>query len=261
MSGFQNEKNRQNKISTAVGLALTVLVHAAAIVFVSFSGLKYLYPPPQDTSFLLEMVQEEAPQIKEKHSGKEPKSENVNKEEEVELVQKSESVHESEKPNLTPETKENNHGDVEVPAPVQKEEPKLDARASFPGMAKKDTSLTAPHSAKKASEGFKAGQADGNTVTGKTEGKANAHVEGRDILGTLPKPAYTAMESGTVIIKITVNPEGQVIRARYEVNGSTISSTELITAAINAAYKSKFTRKMDAPVIQEGQIIYKFTLK
>lgn len=261
MGKYRGENNFSEKVPTIIGLALTVLVHAGAFVFVSFSGLKYLYPPPQDSSFLLEVERIEESPIKEIRKGKEPQSENVNKEEAVELVQKSESAYESKAPNLTPEAKEDDHGDVEVPAPVQKEEPKLDARASFPGMAKKDTSLTAPHSAEKASEGFKAGQADGNTSSGKVEGSPNAHVEGRNVLGTLPKPAYNSMESGTVIIRITVNPEGQVIGARYEVNGSTISSKELITAARNAAMRSKFTPKMDAPVIQEGQITYKFTLK
>lgn len=261
MGRYRGENSFSEKVPTIIGLALTVLVHAGAFVFVSFSGLKYLYPPPQDSSFLLEVERIEESPIKEIRKGKEPQSENVNKEEAVELVQKSESAYESKAPNLTPEAKEDDHGDVEVPAPVQKEEPKLDARASFPGMAKKDTSLTAPHSAQKASEGFKAGQADGNTPSGKADGKPNAHVEGRNVLGTLPKPVYNSMESGTIIIKIRVNPEGQVTKALYEVNGSTISSTELITAAINAAYKSKFTPKMDAPVIQEGQITYKFTLK
>ncbi len=261
MGRYRGEKNVSNSASTVVGLALTVLFHAGALVFVSFSGLKYLYPPPQDSSFLLEVERIDEPPVKEVRKGDEPKSENVNREEAINLVQKSESSYESETPNLTPETKVDDHGDVYLPAPPQEEEPKLDARASFPGMAKKDTSLTAPHSAKEASETFKAGQADGNTSSGKVEGSPNAHVEGRNVLGTLPKPAYNSMESGTVIIRITVNPEGQVIGARYEVNGSTISSKELITAARNAAMKSKFTPKMDAPVIQEGQITYKFTLK
>ncbi len=261
MERFRRVKGNTDKVATGLGLALTVLVHAGALVFVSFSGMKYLYPPPQDNSFLLDVQQEEQPVIEPKRSGREPKSENIDKEEPVNLVQKSESVNEAKKPNLTPETKENGHGDVEVPAPVQKEEPKLDARASFPGMSKKDTSLTAPHSADKASEGFKAGQADGNSPSGKIEGKANAHVEGRNVLGTLPKPTYNVQESGTVVIRITVNPEGQVTGARYEVNGSTVSSKELITAARNAAMNAKFTPKMDAPAIQEGKITYKFNLK
>lgn len=261
MGRYRGENSFSEKVPTIIGLTLTVLVHAGAFAFVSFSGLKYLYPPPQDSSFLLEVERIEESPIKEIRKGKEPQSENVNKEEAVELVQKSESAYESKAPNLTPEAKEDDHGDVEVPAPVQKEEPKLDARASFPGMAKKDTSLTAPHSAQKASEGFKAGQADGNTPSGKADGRPNAHVEGRNVLGTLPKPVYNSMESGTIIIKIRVNPDGQVTGAHYEVNGSTISSTELITAARNAAMESKFTAKKDAPAIQEGQITYKFTLK
>lgn len=259
---FLRERQQTSRISTIVGIALTAVIHVGAVVLVSFSGLKYIYPPPEENSFLMEVLEEDSPVIpKPKRSGIEPKSENVDKEKPVELIQKSESPNVSEARNLTPAAKDNGHGDVEVPAPPQEEEPKIDPRASFPGMAKKDTSLTAPHSAEQESAVFKAGQADGNTATGKAEGKANAHVEGRNVLGTLPKPNYNVQQSGTVVIRITVNQEGQVKSARYEVDGSTISSTELITAARNAAMKSKFTPKLDAPAVQEGTITYRFTLK
>lgn len=111
--------------------------------------------------------------------------------------------------------------------------PRLDSRASWPGMVKKD----------------------------KADSKTNACVEGRNVLGTLPKPKYNVQESGTVVIRITVNPEGQVTSARYESNRSTVSSQKLIKAARNAAMNAKFTPKMNAPAIQEGTITYKFSLK
>ena len=262
MQRYLRERKSTDRQSTVIGIALTVAAHVCAVCLVSFSGLKYIYPPPEESSFLMEVVQEEEVEIpKTPKRGIEPKSEEVDKEKEVELVQRSESPHESKRQNLTPETKENGHGDVEVPAPPKKEEPKLDARASFPGMQKKDTSLTAPHSASQGSDTFKAGQATGNTETGKIDGKANVHVEGRNVLGTLPKPAYNIQKDGVVVIRVTVNQEGQVTSANYQASGSTISSTELVSLARNAALKTKFNRKLDAPAVQEGTITYRFTLK
>ena len=85
--------------------------------------------------------------------------------------------------------------------PEREKEPELDPRAAFPGMAKKDTSITAPHAASEASATFKAGQVDGNTETAKTEGAANAHVEGRKVnKATLRKPGYNIQESGRVVV-------------------------------------------------------------
>jgi hypothetical protein len=57
-------------------------------------------------------------------------------------------------------------------------------------MSSEPSSSTAPHSAKEASEGFKAGEPDGNTKKGLTTGAPNAHLSGRSVIGTLQKPGY-----------------------------------------------------------------------
>lgn len=255
----------EENASSAIGIALTVLVHACVLVFVSLTGMKFNPHPREVTNIMMEFeaveVPEEIPEPEMEKKGLEPKSENANPEEKLELVQKSEAPHVSKKANLTPETKVNKHGDVEVPTPKAKEEPKLDARASFPGMAKKDTSKTSPHSASSPSDNFKAGQADGNAKTAKVEGKANAQVEGRSVLGTLPKPSYPVQEDGIVVMKVTVNQDGQVTSAINDVGRSTISSSQLITAARNAAMNTRFNPKADAPVSVSGTITYRFTLK
>ncbi|MCQ2174241.1 MAG: energy transducer TonB [Bacteroidales bacterium] len=259
------ERNIEDRASGAIGIALTVLVHACLLVFVSLSGMKYNPHPQEITDILMEFEDipepEAVPEPEMERKGLEPRSENANPDEKVELVRKSESPQVGKKPNLTPETKTDRHGDVEVPAPKATEEPKLDARASFPGMAKKDTSLTAPHSASSQSDNFKAGQADGNARTAKIEGKANAQVEGRSVLGALPKPQYNLQEDGIVVMRVTVNQEGRVTSAVNDVSRSTVSASELIKAARNAAMSTKFNNKPDAPASQSGTITYRFTLK
>lgn len=257
----QKDRRSTERISNIVGLALTVVCHVCAFAFISFSGIKYLYPPPPENTFLMELEEDEAVPEPIRGRSRQPRSETVDKEKEVNLVQKSESPHQSKAQNLTPATKENGYGDVEVPSPEREEEPKLDPRASFPGMSRKDTSVTAPHSAEKPSDYFKRGQPDGNTNTGKVEGKANAHLEGRSVQGTLGKPAYTVQESGVVVVKIWVDQYGNVTKAQAGAMGTTVTDSKLWTAARNEAMKAKFNTKPDAPVLQEGTITYRFNLK
>ena len=177
-----------------------------------------------------------------------------------ELVQKAESPYVNDRPNTTPATRPDPHGDVEVPTPKQ-EEPKLDPRASFPGMSQKDDKATAPHSAAEASEGFKAGQPDGNTKEGRTTGNANAHLQGRNVVGTLPKPSYNAQMEGTVVVQVKVDQYGNVTEAIPGVEGTTVTDKSLWNAARAAAMKAHFNMSADAPVLQTGTITYKFKLQ
>ena len=255
-------RNDNEHKGNVIGVIMTTVAHLCLLALVSFTGLDYIYPPPPESTFLLDFQEEEepAPMIQE-HHGRQPQAEEVDKEKPVELVQKSESPVVSKKPNLTPATKPDDHGDVDVPTPVQKEEPKLDPRAAFPGMAKKDTTLTAPHAATEASDNFKAGQATGNTKTGKTDGKPNARVQGRNTVGQIPRPAYNIQESGTVVVSIWVDNYGNVTKAIPGADGTTVTDKTLWTAARNAAMDTHFNQSADAPAMQEGTITYIFNLK
>ena len=159
------EKSREKK-ARITGIALTLVLHAGALALVSFTGLSYIYPPPQEQAMLIDFSEEEP--VIQQLQGREPRAAEVDLTRPVELAQKSESPEVSKSENLTPETAPDDFGDVPVPTPEPKSEPKLDPRASFPGMAKKDTSLTAPHAASEASDQFKAGQAAGNTAHGRS---------------------------------------------------------------------------------------------
>ena len=242
------------------GIALTVLVHACAILTVSFTGIKYLYPPPAETAMLLEFEREEEV-IVERSRGTQPRSENPDRTRPIELVQQSKSPNKADIQNLTPETRQDDFGDIPVDEPELKEEPKLDPRASFPGMAKKDTSLTAAHSAKESSNTFKAGQSDGNTVSGRTDGRPNAHLKGRNVMGNLPRPAYTVQESGTVVVSIWVDQYGSVQKAIPGADGTTVTDKTLWAAARKAAMETHFNMSAEAPAMQEGTITYIFNLK
>lgn len=263
MQPYQRKQEKSEKNAGVIGILVTLGLHAAALVVCLTSGLTYLDPPPPErTSLVIEFEEEEevAKPIQTR-VGRQPQAEEVDREKAVELVQKAESPHVNDRPNVTPATKPDPVGDVDVPTPEQKEEPKLDPRASFPGMSKKDNSATTPHSAKDASEGFKAGQPDGNTREGKTEGTANAHLKGRSVVGSLEKPQYKLQVEGIVVVYIKVDQWGKVQEAVAGWQGTTVTNKELWNAARNAAMKTTFNQAANAPAMQEGTITYIFKLK
>ena len=138
MQPYQRSRLKREKDSNVTGLAITLVFHALLAVVLLTSGLTYLDPPPPERTSLLIEFEVEQEQVKPTptRTGRQPQAETVDVTKPVELVQKAESPYVNDRPNTTPETVPDTHGDVEVPTP-EPEEPKLDPRASFPGMAKK----------------------------------------------------------------------------------------------------------------------------
>lgn len=256
MKPYLRERDKDAKTSDVTGIVLTVGVHLVIFLCCAFTGMKYLYPPPQEQAFLIDFEEEPVPEVKRSDAGKQPEAEEIDLSKEVEIVQQSKSPVKSEKTNKTAEAKPDSHGDVEVPAP--KEE--INKNALFPGMSKKDSSL-APHGAKNPSAEFKAGQPKGNATVGKTEGTANARVKGRNVLGALPKPNGNGQDEGTVVVAIKVDQYGNVTEAKPGAQGTTVTNSALWNAARAAAMKTHFNQSADAPVLQEGTITYIFKLK
>ncbi len=257
MKQYLRERERQEKISSAVGAVLAVAIPVCSALFCSFTGLKYIYPPPQETTFLIDF-EEEPERVVQQRNGRQPQAEEIDLSKPVELVQRSESPYVAEK-NLTPAAAPDEHGDVEVP--VTEAEPVLDPRASFPGMSRKDTSLTAPHGATKASEGYKAGQPKGNTEKGAVGGTPNAHLKGRSVVGSLPRPVYESQASGKVVVTIWVDQYGKVQKALAGADGTTVTDKNLWAEARKAALGAHFNMSADAPALQQGSITYIFNLK
>lgn len=255
MKKYQRDRQKDEKTSRVAGAVLAVGVHALVLLCCSLTGIKYLYPPPPEASFLLDFSEEEEIKIEQQFKGTQPQAEEIDLEKPIELVQKAESPYKNvTKTNETPATAPDDFGDVETPQPEQKKEV-LDKRAAFPGMGKKDTTQTAPHSATDPKASFKAGLANGNTESGKATGSANAHLKGRNVVGTLPRPSGTFTKEGTVVITIRVDQYGTVTQASIG-EGTTISDKTILAAARSAAMKAHFNVSPDAPALQEGTITY-----
>lgn len=229
-NAYMERRERSAKTGRVIGLSLVCLTHICAFALLSVNGLSYIYPPPEESTFLLDFSTE-VPDIQTK-PGKEPAKDDF--------------------------------GDVPTPAP-EPETPKLDPRASFPGMNKKPSRSTTPHTAEKATETFRDGQGDGNTKTESQGVKANAHLEGRKSDGSVIVPNYKEQISGKVVVKIWVDAYGNVRNAVVDASGTTVDNKTLWTEARNAAMRTHFSKLNNitetTPELQEGHIIYYFTLK
>lgn len=75
------------------------------------------------------------------------------------------------------------------------------------------------------------------------------------------KPKYECQETGTVVVSITVDKQGNVVKATGGARGTTNAAPCLVDRAQEAAMKTKWEPDNDAPELQLGQIIYNFELK
>lgn len=259
----QNPYMHNPKKGMAVGLGLTAAVHICVLLVLAFNGLTYLYPPPEESSFVIDFTEQEQTILETEH-GEEPASEEVDPEEPVELTQESESPVEADVPNTASDSEPDKFGDVDIPEP-EPEKPVINQKALFPGMGRKDSEASSAHSSKEADKHFKDGQADGNARNGETEGKSNAHLQGRKVVGGLVKPEFDRQESGVVVVTIWVDPYGNVRNAVAGAPGTTVTDKTLLTEARNAAMKTHFSKltniTQDTPELQEGRITYIFKLQ
>jgi len=78
---------------------------------------------------------------------------------------------------------------------------------------------------------------------------------------SLIRPPYDLQKEGVVVVAITVDRNGRVTDATPGMKGSTTLDGDLLRLAKEAALKTTFESKNDAPVIQKGTITYNFRLK
>ncbi len=122
------------------------------------------------------------------------------------------------------------------------------------------------------SEGVTSGKgnqgSENGSVDSKNRGKGNGlgnkgisfSLKGRNPR-FLPKPEYNLQLSGIVVVEVTVDQDGNVVKANPGIKGSTILDATLLNAAQKAALKAKFDVKHNAPTYQKGTITYHFILQ
>lgn len=103
------------------------------------------------------------------------------------------------------------------------------------------------------------GASNGNSTNGASSGSAGwgkYDLGGRRLSGSLTRPTYDTNESGTVVVSISVDENGNVITAEVG-KGTTTTDRQLREAAIAAARKAKFEPKAGSGV-QHGSITFLF---
>lgn len=78
---------------------------------------------------------------------------------------------------------------------------------------------------------------------------------------TRPLPQNNCNEAGTIVVQVTVDRNGNVVKAIPGFKGSTNSSSCLLNIAKEAALKTKWEAKSSAPDSQIGSIVYNFKLR
>lgn len=255
----RKDKSPEEKRSRILGAAATLAFHAALLSLVSFSSLKYIYPPPEEKAMLIEFEELEVKKPQRMPHGTAPRAIQPDKTRDINIVKASEAQEKGSKQNEAMESTTGDRGDVEKYEPPRRQINRLSLSASADNEPQKDT--LSPQTAFERSDQFSAGHAQGNSKMGQEVGAPNAHLEGRNVLGMLPRPDYGVMEEGIVVVKIWVDQSGNVTKALPGVEGTTATSAQLWKAARNAAMKTHFNRSGNAPAQQEGRITYIFKLK
>lgn len=261
MKKYQEIQHRTERSAVGIALTLTVLFHVALYVLIAFNGLTYMYPPPPEQSFVIDFSEEdEKPVVHQQKKGSAPQSEEPDRTKPVKLTQRSEAQELGKKENLAREATGDDFGDVEKYEPPR--EKPIDNKALFHAANNKTNKDTlAAQTAAKVTDALKEGHAQGNTKTGRTTGTPNAHLQGRNVVGVIAKPAYPVQESGKVIVTIWVDNYGNVKKALAGAPGTDVNDAALWNAARDAAMKTHFNVSADAPALQKGTITYIFKLK
>ena len=92
----------------------------------------------------------------------------------------------------------------------------------------------------------------------RSEGTASTNLDGRSLVGSIPKLTTSGQVDGTVVVTIKVDQYGNVTAAEAGGEGSTIDNNSVLTAARAAALRAHFNTSANAPVVQVGTITYTF---
>jgi TonB family protein len=257
-------KSKKDKIRGILG---TVLVHLGVIILLLLLGFSTPLPLPGEEGVEVNIgtdmegsgfVQPEKVEVVEKATPPpQPQTETI---EEV-VTQDIEEA-------PFAETSEEESVVEEIVEEVVKEEPKkvepqVNPAALYKGKSEKSSNVT--------SEGITGKEGDQGKPTGSIDSKKYLGQGGfgdgtsYSLAGRTPKflpaPSKTFQENGTVVVQITVNKSGYVVKAIAIDKGSNTTDTGLRKLAEQAALKAIFNPNRDAAEMQRGTITYHFVVK
>ena len=232
-----------------IGLIVSIVAHGLLILCLLLMGLRYPDPPPPELGVEMDMGEFSDVGTDSEHAaegGEDLSSESsYANDDNNELTQQSEDVPLVSKKTPSPTKNKKKPKDNVKP---QSEETKIDQNALFTkGRVKKGSG---------GSTGVGEGSGKGSGGEGGGNGIAFS-LAGRGS-NELHKPTATSPANGSIVVEIRVDQEGNVVSAKAGVRGTTLWDTNLFRRCEQAAKKSKFTAKPDAPELQQGTITYIF---
>lgn len=232
-----------------IGLIVSIVAHGLLILCLLLMGLRYPDPPPPELGVEMDMGEFSDVGTDSEHAaegGEDLSSESsYANDDNNELTQQSEDVPLVSKKTPSPTKNKKKPKDNVKP---QSEETKIDQNALFTkGRVKKGSG---------GSTGVGEGSGKGSGGEGGGSG-ISFSLAGRGSK-SLPGPTATSPENGNIVVEIRVDQEGNVVFAKAVWKGTTLTDTNLWRRCEQAAKKSKFTAKPDAPELQKGKIIYIF---
>ena len=232
-----------------IGLIVSIVAHGLLILCLLLMGLRYPDPPPPELGVEMDMGEFSDVGTDSEHAaegGEDLSSESsYANDDNNELTQQSEDVPLVSKKTPSPTKNKKKPKDNVKP---QSEETKIDQNALFTkGRVKKGSG---------GSTGVGEGSGKGSGGEGGGSG-ISFSLAGRGSK-SLPEPTATSSENGSIVVEIRVDQEGNVVFAKAVWKGTTLTDTNLWRRCEQAAKKSKFTAKPDAPELDPGTITYIF---
>ena len=232
-----------------IGLIVSIVAHGLLILCLLLMGLRYPDPPPPELGVEMDMGEFSDVGTDSEHAaegGEDLSSESsYANDDNNELTQQSEDVPLVSKKTPSPTKNKKKPKDNVKP---QSEETKIDQNALFTkGRVKKGSG---------GSTGVGEGSGKGSGGEGGGSG-ISFSLAGRG-KKSLPEPTATSSENGSIVVEVKVDQEGNVVFAKVVWKGATLTDTNLWRRCEQAAKKSKFTAKPDAPELQKGTITYIF---
>jgi len=264
------------------GVISTILIHGLAILLLIIFGFSTPLPLPAEQGILINFGNSDdgmgAIEPKVEQEASLPQSSSATKpQEESPLTQDNEEAPslpvkkkdetkkvESTKTTTTKQTETTNKKNT---TETQTEKPReANKNALFPGQKTDGSTTGEGETGKPGNQGGLEGSVDSQNRTGSTGGGGDAergivaNLSGRSAL-SLPQPDYPSQKSGKVVVRVTVDKQGNVTKAEPGKQGSTTLDPQLLKAAEKAALNAKFDVNANAPAYQVGTITYVFRLQ
>ena len=240
------DKETQRKL---IGIGVSIAVHGLAIALLLILGLRYPDPPPPELGVEMDLGEFSDIGADTEHAaeGGEDVSlgETIPDEEVGEVTQDAEDV-----PLVSKKTENKQKKPKQEPVakPKENKEPEINQNALFRGGRVK----------KGSGEDAGEGKGDGKGSGGDGAGSGTSFSLAGRGAKSLGKPSSTSKETGSVVVEIRVNQDGDVVSAKAVLRGTTLLDTNIWRLCEQAARKSKFTANPDAPEVQKGKITYIF---